>query len=180
MPKFDTEFIHCMWGENLKGKICFVADSIDKLQERVESNDTLFLATVVSRYDGDYPFRIDNGNYFRFCYHDPYYDLKLAREKGKIIQFKDSYGEWADIEGDYTFSFDPDRYRITPEVEERVTRRVGIDDLPIGTKIIIKVVPYTSCDDCAFNDDTNDDCRICGANYKGDGTDIMFQVVEVE
>jgi hypothetical protein len=80
MPKFETECVYCMWNENLKGKNCFVADSIVKLQERVESNDTLFLATVVSRYNGDYPFRIDNGNYFRFCYYDPYYELKLARE----------------------------------------------------------------------------------------------------
>jgi hypothetical protein len=113
-----------MWKENLKGKNCFVADSIVKLQERVESNKTLFLDTVVSRYNGDYPFRIDNGNYFRFCYYDPYYELKLAREQGKKIECKrkgDAWGDW-----DYASEplwIDNFEYRIQPEGTNLVTNR---------------------------------------------------------
>lgn len=118
MPMFDKRFVHFMWDESLKGKSCFVADSIIKLQECVESNDTLFLDTVISEYNGDYPFRMNIGNCFRFCYYDPYYNFKLAYEQGKTIQAKHILtGEWVDMAGKNIDWDNVDGYelRIKPE-----------------------------------------------------------------
>lgn len=127
MPKFKTEFVHCMWDEKLKGKNCFVADSIVELQERVESNNTKFLSTVVSQHHGAYPFQVEYDLVFTFCYYDPYYDpyeeLKLAYEQGKNIEvYDETDGIWKDVEGEPAWYYAPSFYRIKTE-EDYVTHR---------------------------------------------------------
>lgn len=123
MPKFDKRFIHCVWDESLKEKRCFLADNVVELQERVESNATKFLYTVVRQHHGAYPFQVDYDLVFPFCYYDPYYTLKLSHEQGKVIQhFKTCAKVWVDVTSELGWTDNPENYRIKPK-EELVTNR---------------------------------------------------------
>ena len=122
MPKFDKRFIHCVWDESLKEKRCFLADSIVELQERVESNNTKFLYTVVKQYHGDYPFQVSYDLVFTFCYYDPYYDLKVALEQGQTLQIQTDENTWEDIEGECDFTIEPQYFRVRP-FPSRITCR---------------------------------------------------------
>jgi hypothetical protein len=85
MAKFEKEFVHFMWDDSLKGKKGFFADNIDDLRNIVIGNG--YKNTVSESNDECKPF-YEYGSYWRFFYHDPNYELKLAYEKGKKIQFK--------------------------------------------------------------------------------------------
>lgn len=123
MPKFDKKFVHFMWDDELEGKKCFVEDKIDELKLAVEEGnfnqfDNISNSTLVNA-----PFGAIS-NFWKFAYYDPYYDLKLAYEQGKTIQFHNYSGEWQDM---YECEFLPGiEYRIKPdklEEEKPVTHR---------------------------------------------------------
>lgn len=121
MPKFEKKYCYCVWDNELKGKRCFVSDDIDALQRVVEVNDTNWLRDITGKSTyAPFPFS-NTENYFRFCYHDPYYELKLAREEGKVIQrYWKSEQEWDEYIGD-DFPDDISFYRIKPEEHNSVT-----------------------------------------------------------
>lgn len=124
MPKFDKQFVYFIWDDELKGKICFVADSIDELKEAVERNDIEFLYTVANQHHGANPFQVENGIEVRFCYYDPNYSIKIAHEQGKKIECKRKGDAWGDLDWDYTPSpewLDDHEYRIMQEEENPVT-----------------------------------------------------------
>lgn len=122
MPKFDKRFIHCVWDESLKEKRCFLADNVVELQERVESNATKFLYTVVRQHHGTYPFQVDYNLVFPFCYYDPYYDLKLALEQGQTLQIQTDKNTWEDTEGECDFTIESQYLRVKP-LPARITCR---------------------------------------------------------
>ena len=46
MPKFEKQYVHFMWSDELEGKMVFFANHISNLKKRVESNDEAFYADV--------------------------------------------------------------------------------------------------------------------------------------
>ena len=120
MPKFEKKYCYCMWDNELKGKRCFVADDIYTLQRVVEVNNTTWIRDITGQSTyAPFPFDSDIGTYYRFCYHDPYYELKLAREEGKVIQrYWKSEQEWFEYIGD-DFPDDISFYRIKPDEPDK-------------------------------------------------------------
>ena len=118
MPKFDKKYVHFMWSDELEGKMVFFANHISNLKKRVESNDEAFYADV-TQGEGNLPFRLSTrGVCWLFVYYDPYYELKAAREQGKVIQrYWKSEQEWEEHIGD-DFTDDVSLYRIKPEEQE--------------------------------------------------------------
>lgn len=121
MPKFEKQYVHFMWSDELKGKEGFFADDIDSLINIV-TNDCLEYWDKLSLYtscNSSYPFtKVSVCERFRFFYYDPYYELKRAREQGKVIQrYWKSEQEWDEYIGD-DFPDDISFYRIKPEEPE--------------------------------------------------------------
>lgn len=118
MYKFDKEFVHFMWDDVLEEKTVFYADTISELERAAVSNISQNKGTVHNSGSGTFPFEpFEVGDMFRFCYYDPYYDIKLAHEQGKIIQFhelNDDWDEWLDCENEPDWGYPPERYRIKP------------------------------------------------------------------
>lgn len=124
MPKFEKQYVHFMWSDELKGKKVFYGDCISDLKSRVEHQDERYFGTVIDTCSGDYPFRIEGADHSSFCYYDPYYDLKIAHEQGKKIECKRKGEAWEDW--DYTPApawLDDHEYRIMQEEENPVTHR---------------------------------------------------------
>lgn len=116
MPKFDKRFVYFMWDDILKGKECFVADSIGLLCNFVERNLKSYRYEIIGEGDGKAPFKINgpgNANMV-FCYHDPWYDLKVAYERVKTIQAHVSGNMWVNME-DPSWEDPPECYRIDPD-----------------------------------------------------------------
>lgn len=126
MPKFEKEFVHFMWDDELEGKTVFFADYIPNLQRKVENN-AIEHYTKVTRSDDLLPFRMNDGlSSWQFVYFDPHYELKLAHEQGKKIECKRKGDAWGDLDWDYTPSpewLDDHEYRIMQEEENPVTNR---------------------------------------------------------
>ena len=118
MPKFEKQYVHFMWSDELEGKMVFFANHISNLKKRVESNDEAFYADV-TQGEGNLPFRLSTrGVCWLFVYYDPYYELKAAREQGKVVQrYWKSEQEWEEHIGD-DFTDDVSLYRIKPEEPE--------------------------------------------------------------
>lgn len=116
MPKFERKYVHFMWNDVLKGKKCFVADSIGLLYSFVERNLKSYRYEIIGEGDGKAPFKINGpGNASMvFCYHDPWYDLKVAYEEGKTIQAHVSGNMWVNLE-DPSWEGSPECYRINPD-----------------------------------------------------------------
>lgn len=124
MPKFEKEFVHFMWSDELEGKTVFFADYIQHLQMRVENSDIEHY-TKVTQSDGLLPFMMKDGRAgWQFVYFDPNYELKRAREQGKKIECKrkgDASEDW-----DYTPApewLDDHEYRIMQEGDNHVSHR---------------------------------------------------------
>ena len=114
MPKFEDRFVHFTWDESLKDKRCFVADDISKLKSEFKDGCR---ETVIDCSDEDFPFETE-GNYFRFAYYDPRYDVKVAYEEGKQIQYKaKDTGRWCDWDDSLSkcIFVDNVEYRVKPE-----------------------------------------------------------------
>ena len=119
MPKFEDKFVHFRWSDELEGKKVFYADDICYLERGVISNsnrgvvvsDGLQLQPfVVKHYDGIV-------REWRFVYYDPYYELKVAKEQGKTIQYLDGRDVWQDMDG--CECVDGIEYRIKPDEPEK-------------------------------------------------------------
>lgn len=174
MPKFDKRFVYFIWADELKDKICFVADSINELEKAVERNDLELLSTVVNQQHGDYPFQVYNGIEFRFCYYDPNYSIKIAHEQGKKIECKIKGDAWEDW--DYTPSpawLDDHEYRIMPEEQKPVTNRelafwlvrgygqiYHYDDSGFRTEVKTSHGYHQEEDNCDCNINSNFHCKI--------------------
>jgi len=127
MQLYDSKFVHFEWNDKLDGQYCFVADNINTLIERVNSNDTTHHFLKVSRGDESYPFECSgetSGNY-RFAYYDPNYNVKYAyfvQHKDIYVTLKNRNIDWIKIEKEETFlDFidDPDyEFKIADEFEE--------------------------------------------------------------
>lgn len=124
---FNPKFVHFMWDDELEGKMGFVADNINDLQDFVDG--THYKPAVVSRSDKSdcFPFKIkdDNGNgmNFKFFYYDPLYEFKLAQKQGKTVQCMTTINVkngWADMSDSWNWNINPDtKYRIKPEKDLR-------------------------------------------------------------
>lgn len=125
MPKFDKKYVHFMWTDILKGKKVFYGDYIGNLKSSVEEHDLSFVGTVIDTYNENYPFYMkEKEDYYSFCYYDPYYELKLAYEQGKVIQhFKTCAKVWIDVTSELGWTDNPENYRIKPEESKPVTNR---------------------------------------------------------
>ena len=113
MELYNKEFVYFDWDDSLKGKQVMVSDDIYKLKRYVNGEE-INICEVSKSSDNSYPFCV-SGTAFRFCYYDPYYEFRKAYLEGKQIQFKDSTGNWRDVEGEPIFT--RDEYRIKPESE---------------------------------------------------------------
>ena len=119
MELYDKQFVFFDWDDKLDGKKGFFSDNINSLKQYVKDNGTLWSGKICNNLtrNTDYPFRfIDesgNSHCFRFCYYDPYYEFRKAYIEGKQLQFKDSAGNWRDVEGEPIFT--RDEYRIKPD-----------------------------------------------------------------
>ena len=115
MELYDKKFVYFDWDDNLDGKQVMVSDDIYKLKRYVNGEE-VNTYEVSNSTDDKYPFRV-SGTAFRFCYYDPYYELRKAYLEGKQIQFKGNIDNWVDIAGIPLFNASPDEYRIKPESE---------------------------------------------------------------
>lgn len=111
MELYNKEFVYFDWDDKLDGKQVMVSDDIYKLKRYVNGEE-INTYEVSKSSDDKYPFRI-SGTAFRFCYYDPHYEFRKAYLEGKQLQFKDSTGNWRDVEGEPIFT--RDEYRIKPE-----------------------------------------------------------------
>lgn len=119
MPKFEKQYVHFMWSDELEGKMVFFADYIPQLKQRVED-------TIIGHYakatkgDVNLPFRIADGQAnWAFAYYDPYYELKLAHEHGHKIQvLAKGNDKWPDLWLDLSnpdWELEPEMYRVKPD-----------------------------------------------------------------
>lgn len=126
MPKFDKKFVHFMWDDELEGKKGFFSDDIVTLCTDVSHNNRSWYGSAYSGADAPHQFNYDDKYSFLFFYHDPYYELKVAEEQGKTIQYlvKVMGGErWEDVH-EPIWNDVPNNYRIKPDEPNRtVTNR---------------------------------------------------------
>lgn len=158
MPKFEKQYVHFMWSDELEGKMVFFADCISQLKQRVENNIIGHYAKV-TKGEGNLPFRIVDGlASWTFVYYDPYYELRIAREQGKVIQrYWKSEQEWEEHIDD-NITGDISLYRIKPDepkpelAETPITNRVLAQWLAKGygqyMDVGFKVARTYYCYDC--------------------------------
>jgi hypothetical protein len=137
MIEFEDKFVHFRWTEELKGKECFVSDSIAALERSFKENDR---RKIVGKGCTPYPFHVTNGQY-RFAYYDPNYDCKVAFNEGKQIQGRRlATSIWMDVnspewEGDW-------EYRIKPEEPSLKWTDLKVGDIicnGISTRMVIGI-----------------------------------------
>ena len=166
MYKFNEKYIHVMWNNELTGKTVFYAESIANLVDYTKFGGLVYRKGVAT-YSGDidFPFEVDGRNY-RFVYYDPCYELKVAQEQGKTIQYSNGYGVWFDMEG--CEFYDNIEYRIKPDVqgemtkeEKPVTRYELARWLSQGRgQLKLGIYTYTSYYYCDDSSKVSDDTRV--------------------
>jgi len=119
MTLYDSKYVYFDWDDKLEGKKVFVADDINTLKQDVKDNRTALYGEISKNSDAydQFPFIFKDKDgwyaHLRFCYYDPYYEFRKAYLEGEQLQFKDSTGNWRDVEGEPIFT--RDEYRIKPE-----------------------------------------------------------------
>ena len=103
---FDKKYVYFMPCGALTGCRVFYGDSIADIISDVESGETdrmARLAGCASGDDDEYPFKFSESEW-RFVYHDPWYEEKLAFRRGEAVEYMDNMGKWhdADEEPDWT------------------------------------------------------------------------------
>lgn len=139
--KFEDKFVHFRWDDSLKGKKVFYADSISTLEEDVaKGEDIMTLIGAANKHDTS-PFCIEDEDGtttdWKFIYYDPNYEVKLAFEKGMVIQYKaKDTGNWCDWDNSLCkCSFHEDiEYRVKPEEDDN-EKVLKWTDLKVGDVI---------------------------------------------
>lgn len=125
--KFEDKFVHFRWDDSLKGKKVFCADCISTLEYDVAEGEDY---RELLRYSGNKtcPFTVkssdgEHDNNWQFVYYDPNYEVKLAYEEGKKIQYRAiDTGDWCDWNNSLGICpfLDAFEYRIKPMLEAYV------------------------------------------------------------
>ena len=117
MELFNSKFVYFVWDENLKGKKGYILNNIMDIKNVVNSGEG---NVDIIDYSGDdnNPFKEEGLNTkYKFAYYDPNYDVKVACNKGEMIQFRDAHSDykWKDCANAELF-FDDSRFefRIKP------------------------------------------------------------------
>ena len=120
---FNKKFVYFMWDDELTDKECFVADNIYDLMHDVNNKKYKHLVKRNQNIDFSFPFITENTGY-KFAYYDPNYDIKIAYNEGKQIQFQSLVdGSWCDCDELSEDSWDDDyKYRIKPAENEKQTK----------------------------------------------------------
>lgn len=114
---FEERFVHRVWSDELLGKKAFFADYEDDLKAFVEDDNKNFYGTVARKFgEGRFPFHMENGEYYAYCYCDPYLEYKVAFQQGKEIEALMPSGVWQTVENP-KFVYPPENYRIKLEKE---------------------------------------------------------------
>lgn len=132
MIKFEERFVHCFWNDELEGKKGFVADTLADLRSYVEDKAISYIVELSSSGNENYQFTYYGDNEitsdYQFCYYDPLYEMKIAYEKGKTIQYFPIGGEfWVDCENEPTWDIYR-KYRIKPEKESKEDKYVPFEN----------------------------------------------------
>lgn len=119
MPKFEKKYVHFMWDDKLKGKKVFYADDINTLIKDVTDGNNMGIVKEAEATFAPFEVKCD---FWKFVYFDPYYELKVAHEEGKTIQYL--VGEkWDDLH-EPIWKYESECYRIKPDEPNRtVTNR---------------------------------------------------------
>lgn len=133
--KFEDKFVHFRYDDSLQGKRVFYADNIDNLERDVAEGEDCRVLIGASEATG-YPFLMDRSYdvNWKFVYYDPNYDVKLAYEEGKQIQYKaidaENWSNWDDSLGKCPFC-EWAEYRVKPE-EGNDDKVLKWTDLKVG------------------------------------------------
>lgn len=113
---FEERFVHRVWSDELLGKKAFFADYKDDLKAFVEDENKNFYGTVVRKFgDERFPFQMENGGHYAYCYCDHYLELKIAFKRGKEIEALMPDGIWQTVENP-EFVYPLENYRIKSKV----------------------------------------------------------------
>lgn len=142
MPKFENKFVHFDWSDSLRGKKVFYGDNLLTLENDALSGNTNLMAIVEGGYDKVTPF-IVNDDYWKFVYYDPNYEVKLAYDEGKTIQYKSLIdGQWETITSpDWDSKYE---YRVKPQHEELYAIGDILYNESTNTKAMVIAVDYNS------------------------------------
>ena len=124
MIKFEPRFVHCFWNDELEGKKGFVADTLVDLRSYVEDKAIPYIVELSSSDDENYQFTYykddEITSAYQFCYYDPNYEMKVAYEEGKTIQYLPIGGDnWILCENEPEWNIYR-KYRIKPIEEYQV------------------------------------------------------------
>ena len=110
MQLYDPKFVHFEWSDKLDVQYCFVADNIDSLISKVNTNDTCQFLKVSKSDNESCPFNYKYKNEIsgtsRFAYYDPNYNVKYAyfiQHKDIYVTLRNSNIDWVKIEKGETF-----------------------------------------------------------------------------
>lgn len=127
MELYDKKYVYFDWDDVLEGEKGFFSNSISELKRHVEDNKIMYYGEIRkdTTVNTDFPFEFtDDDGYthlVKFCYYDPFYEIKRAYNEGKQIQYKAvDTGEWRDCFG-YPSFFPNSEYRIKPDCYEVYT-----------------------------------------------------------
>ena len=171
--EFDKKFVHCVYEEELVGKTCVFADDIATLKVSVEACDEHYIAILGAHNNTLNPdeltFQFYNekiGTSYRFVYYDPNFEVKIAHEQGKQIQYF-SDDEWHDVDDP---TWNPDiQYRVKPD-------EPASDD-------VRAYVPYESVSEMMyahFNVDCVEDIKNCIWVRPKDDTSVRLMVTGMD
>lgn len=106
MELYDKKFVYFEWDDILEGKKCFLANNPSDLKMNVNCGCTNRYGEVEQKSDENFPFRLKNSKSWDsegcFVYYDPNYEVKIAFNEDKSIEFKkndlwfecEDYPEW--------------------------------------------------------------------------------------
>lgn len=178
MISFKKRFVHCFWNDELEGKKGFVADTLEELRIYVQNKDKQSLVLITASHNEDYAFTSDDvDENYQFCYYDPLYEMKVAYEEGKIIQYRSKItGKWVDCEHRPLWDDNFINYRIKPEEKYQVVISFGEGGLVIVESVenYRKVFFTGTKEECEEWLENNKDIQTVVNGYFSD-KDIMYK-----
>jgi len=178
MINFKKRFVHCFWNDELEGKKGFIADTLEELRIYVQNKDKQSLVLITASHNEDYAFTSDDvDENYQFCYYDPLYEMKVAYEEGKIIQYRSKItGKWVDCEHRPLWDDNFINYRIKPEEKYQVVISFDAQGLGIveSGKDFRKVFFTGTKEECEEWLENNKDIQTVVNGYFSD-KDIMYK-----